>query len=70
MPVVLFEPPKAIGMTLPGGSIQEMQAEAIIQFGFSRHRLVTALEHLQVGRVGLERTTGGYENYGPMHRAH
>jgi hypothetical protein len=25
---------------------------------------------LLVGRVGLEPTTGGYENYGPVHRTH
>jgi hypothetical protein len=59
MPVALFEPPKAIGMTLPDGSMQEMQAEAIIQSGFSRHRMVTALEHLTEWSV--RQTTNGVE---------
>ena len=59
MPVALFEPSNAIALTMPGGSMQEMQAEAIIQAGFSRHRMITALEHLTEWSV--RQTTNGVE---------
>jgi hypothetical protein len=40
-PIALFEPRKGVGMALPDGSLRELQAEAIIQAGFSRWRQVT-----------------------------
>lgn len=48
VPVVLFEPRGAVAREIKGssGPPQEMQAEAIIQAGFSRWRTVTAFEHL------------------------
>jgi hypothetical protein len=46
LPVALFEPRHAIAVSRADGSRQEMQAEMIIQSGFSRWRPVTAFEEL------------------------
>ena len=46
LPVVLFEPLRALGVTQPDGSRQELQAETIIQAGFTRWRPVAAFEQL------------------------
>jgi len=59
LPVVLFEPRAAVGVTLPDGTRQEMQTEAIIQAGFSRWRPVTAFERLDDWSV--RQTKGGVE---------
>lgn len=41
LPVVLFEPRRGLGATRGDGSRQELQAEAIIQAGFTRWRPAT-----------------------------
>ena len=60
LPVVLFEPRRAIAITLPDGSSQEMQAEAIIQAGFTRWRPVVAFEQLPEWSV-RQTSSGGLE---------
>ena len=46
LPVVQFEPHRGLGVTQPDGSRQELQAETIIQAGFTRWRPVAAFEQL------------------------
>jgi len=46
LPVALFEPRRGLGITQADGSRQELQAETIIQAGFTRWRPVAAFEQL------------------------
>jgi hypothetical protein len=46
MPIALFEPPMGVAMVQRDGTTQEMQAEMIIQAGFTRWRMVSVFEHL------------------------
>ena len=59
LPVALFEPRRAVGITLPDGISQEMQAEMIIQAGFTRWRPVSVFEELPDWSV--RQTRGGLE---------
>lgn len=73
LPVVLFEPRRGLGVTQADGSRQELQAETIIQAGFTRWRPVAAFEQLEDWTVrqtssGLELWDhGGIWARGPAH---
>lgn len=59
LPVVLFEPHRGLGITQADGSRQELQAETIIQAGFTRWRPVAAFEQLPDWTV--RQTSNGLE---------
>ena len=56
LPVVLFEPRRGLGVTQADDSRQELQAETIIQAGFTRWRPVAAFNQLDDWTVRQTRT--------------
>lgn len=59
LPVALFEPRRAVGLTQADGSRQELQAEYIIQSGFTRWRPLAVFDELPDWSV--RQTDGGLE---------